>query len=271
MGWARALAHEIDCVAFARDAGLPDPDPWQIEAMRSRAHRSLWNIHRQGGKSTVAGVLAAHTALYRPGSLTLCVSPSLRQSAELFRKVLLAWRAAGRPVPAESESKLSIELETGSRVLSLPGSEATVRGYSAPDLIVIDEASRVEDDLMAALRPMQATNAGRARMVAISTPWGRRGWWHEAWQDGGDEWVRVRVPATECPRITPEFLASERRSLGEMKYRSEYLCEFVDAAGVVFDADLLREAVTRDVLPLWGESAPPLPGGAAPLFGGPDA
>jgi hypothetical protein len=53
---------------------------------------------------------------------------------------------------AVAESALRLELANGSRIVSLPGSGETVRGYSAPRLVIVDEASRVPDELMGANR-----------------------------------------------------------------------------------------------------------------------
>src|SRR5919199_3284635 len=172
------LAAALDPVALAQQAGL-DPDPWQRDVLRSTAPRVLLNCSRQSGKSTISALLALHTALYTPSALVLMLSPSLRQSAELFRKGLDLYRALGRPVPAQAETSLRLELEGGSRIISLPGSEATIRGYSGVRLLVIDEAARVEDTLYGSLRPMLAVSNGR--LIALSTPFGRRGWWVEAW------------------------------------------------------------------------------------------
>ena len=61
----------------------------------------------------------------------------------------------------KAASALRAEMANGSRILALPGSETTVRGYSAADLIVIDEAARVGDSLLQAVRPMLATSQGR--------------------------------------------------------------------------------------------------------------
>jgi len=111
------------------------------------------------------------------------LSPSLRQSGELFRKALSVYRTLGRPVPSEAESALRLELDTGSRIISLPGTENTIRGYSGVRLLLVDEASRVEDDLYRAIRPMLAVSGGR--LVAPSTPWGKRGFWFREWTEGG--------------------------------------------------------------------------------------
>jgi phage terminase large subunit-like protein len=58
----------------------------------------LLNCSRQSGKSTIAGILALHCALYQPGSLVLVLAPALRQSQELFGKVAGFYRTLSRPV-----------------------------------------------------------------------------------------------------------------------------------------------------------------------------
>ena len=114
---ATDLALSLDPVLLAQRAGIT-PDPWQQDVLRSTAPRMLLNCCRQSGKSTTTAVLAVHQALYVPGSLVLLLSPSQRQSQELFRKCLHVYRAAGRPVPQEAESALRLELENGSRIVS---------------------------------------------------------------------------------------------------------------------------------------------------------
>jgi hypothetical protein len=60
--------------------------------------------------------------------------------------------------------------------------------------------------------------------------------------------VRVRVPATECSRISSAFLEDERRTMGEAWFAQEYLCEFVEGNDALFrDADL--EACLRTDVP----------------------
>ena len=250
MGVAADLAMALDRVTFAREALAFEPDPWQAEVLRSSAKRLLMNCCRQSGKSTTAAVLALHEALYRPRSLVLLISPSLRQSSELFRKITdLLSRLEVHPKLTEG-NRSSLAFEGGSRVVSLPSSEATIRGFSGASLIVEDEAARVPDELYHACRPMLATSAGR--LVLMSTPFGRRGHFHEEWANGGALWERVQITAHECPRISPEFLEEERRSLGDLFFRSEYLCEFTESSGEVFAYDDVVAALDDNVRPLFG-------------------
>jgi hypothetical protein len=228
-------------------AGL-SPDPWQAEVLASSANRMLLLASRQSGKSSVSAALGLKTALLQPRSLVLLLSPSLRQSGELFRKVTALFGDLGRPIPVTAESALRLELANGSRVVSLPGDEKTVRCFSGVAMLIIDEAARVEDTLYRAVRPMLAVSHGR--LVALSTPFGKRGWFHDEWHGQGD-WQRVRITAEQCPRITPAFLAEELRSMGERYYRQEYMTEFTEVIDAVFRQQDIEAAFSSDVQPLF--------------------
>ena len=143
------LAAALDPCELAKRVNLA-PDSWQAQLLRSTSKRQLVLCSRQSGKSTMAAVAACHTSLYEPGSLTLLVPPSERQSGEFFKRCRGIFRSLGWPVAARTESALRIELENGSRIVALPGSESTVRGYSAVRLLVLDEAARIPPELITA-------------------------------------------------------------------------------------------------------------------------
>jgi Terminase large subunit, T4likevirus-type, N-terminal len=216
------------------------PDPWQANFFESERDRIIINASRQSGKSTTTSVVALHTALYQRGSLTLILSPTLRQSGELFTKVMQFYRELGRPVGTRMEQRSQVEFANGSRILSLPGADggASIRGFS-PQLIVVDEASRVEDALYYAVRPMLAVSRGR--LILLSTPNGTQGAFHEEWTYGADRWQRFEVPASACPRISPEFLEEERHALPLPVYQQEYECRFIEGHGQFFSEDAIQE------------------------------
>src|SRR3954451_11518077 len=199
------LACALDPALFAeRKLGFT-PDAWQADLLRSGSRWTLVLCSRQAGKSTTAAVLALHTALHRPASLVLLVAPSLRQASELFRKFAeLRGRLDPAPELSEDNAASCPFAATGSRVLSLPGSEATVRGFSAPALVVEDEAARVPDALYRSIRPMLAT-APAGRLILLSTPYGQQGHFWQEWSEGG--------PAGGASRSRPRWCrGSTRRS-----------------------------------------------------------
>jgi len=232
-------AFKLDPVAWCREALDYHPDEWAQKVMMSPARYVIENVSRQAGKSTMSSALAVHRAVFFDRSLILLVSPTLRQSGELQRKCMRFYDLVDPDHNGLVEdAKLSIQLTNGSRIIALPGQEDNLRGYSAPDLIIEDEASRVKDDLHIAIRPMLATNQGR--LVLLSTPNGKLGHFYRIWTEGGPEWLKVKVTADQISRISKEFLDNERLNMTESQFLQEYYGEFMEAEGAVFSSDLFR-------------------------------
>jgi hypothetical protein len=237
-----------DPAEILRAAGMA-PDPWQAKLMRSRSGRLALLCTRQAGKSTVAAALALKAAFLEAPALVLLLSPTLRQSGELFRdKVRRIYTALGRPVPTTQETALTMALANGSRIVSLPGDEGTVRGYSGVRLLVIDEAARVPDSLYYAVRPMLAVSRGR--LVALSSAYAKTGWFYSSWESA-ERWERVKIPAGECPRISPEFLEEERAALGPRWFAMEYCCEWGEMVDALFSEADIAAAMDDGTPPLF--------------------
>jgi len=202
----------------------------------------------------MAALLALHKALIAPGSLILILAPAERQAKELFSKVAEAYRTLGHIIPADSYRKLGMHLSNGSRIEALPGTEKTIRAFSGVDLLVIDEAARVADELYFAVRPMLAVSGGR--LLMLSTPFGKRGVFYSEWMgEAGRGWERYTVTAEECPRIPTSFLAEEREALGHWWFAQEYECRFMDTVDQVFQTEVIDKAITDEVAPLFGGAA----------------
>ena len=246
---ADTLRYAADPVAFAIERLGFNPDPWQAEVLTSPARQQLLNCTRQAGKSSVAAVKALHVALYTEGALIIVIAPSLRQSRELFGKVVDFLKTLSPVQVLEEDNRLSLRLANGSRIVALPGDPKTVRGFSAPALIIEDEAAYLLDETHTAIRPMLATSGGQ--LILMSTPRGRRGHFFEYWQNGGPGWARISVLAAECPRISKEFLESELAALGEWRFKQEYGCAFVETEDSLFQYDLIQSAFSDEILPLF--------------------
>jgi phage FluMu gp28-like protein len=216
--------------------------------LTSLKKRGILNCTRQWGKSTITAALAVHEAWSQRESLTLVVSPSGRQSGEFVRKAAGFAQRLGIRVKGDGDNEMSLKFPNGSRIIGLPGSEATIRGFSAVGLLVVDEAARVSDEIYQAIRPMLAVSEGK--LWLMSTPHGQRGFFYETWTRGGEEWERIQVRAQECLRISRKFLEGERAAMGERYFRQEYGCEFVDAVSGMFERELVERAITSDFEPL---------------------
>jgi cytochrome c-type biogenesis protein CcmE len=244
-------------VEFAVSLGIV-PDEWQVEVLASEHPRKILCCGRQTGKSTVGAVLAVHKALTCAGSTVLVVAPGERQAKLLFSKAASLYRQAGYPLPAHSERRTGLELSNGSIIEALPAVERTTRGYSV-DLLVVDEAAAVPDMDYHGILP--ALIATQGEQVLLSTPRGRRGFFHEIWHatprnryggsDDGprngygdrDDWQRVMVRSDEVGRIREEDLEVFRHTMPEQFFRQEFYCEWLDTEGSLFSYDDIEIAL----------------------------
>ena len=250
---AKKEAGVVDAVTFARAQLGFMPDAKQAEVLRSAAKRGILNCSRQWGKSTVAAAKAVHRAFTRPGSLVLVASPTERQSAEFLRKAAgMARRLRIRP-RGDGDNAISLLFPNGSRIIGLPGTQETSRGFTA-SLILMDEASRVRDDVYDALRPMLAVENGDLWMM--STPAGQRGFFYDTWVGNtwmgntwmrNQDWFRMSVKATECPRIAADFLEGERAGMVASVFEQEYMCCFQGDGREYFERQLVLDAVDSSI------------------------
>ena len=237
---------------FMEYIGMP-PDPWQKEFLCTRAKNSLLLCGRQTGKSTTTAMAVMHEAEFYAPALILLLSPSERQSKEILKKaqfIFHRFHGMNSTNLVHREGALFLEMNNGSRILAMPGSEDTIRGYSGVSLLVIDEASRVNDSLYYAVRPMMATSGGR--LVALTTPFGKRGFFYDAWQKDND-WLKIKATSEDCPRIPKSFLQEEKDSLPDFWYRQEYLCEFLDPIDSIFTYEQIMSAMDKEIEPLFAE------------------
>ena len=261
---------------------------WQKAVLRDRSTRICINGARQAGKSTIISSKACHMAKYKKGSLTVILAPTQKQSQEDMEKInSFLLRDPQYPERLKNNSE-ELKLENGSRILVLTASDDAARGFSNPDLIIFDEASRVADSVYEAVRPM-ITNNRKAQIVEISTPNGKKGFFYSHFHS--PTWTKYEVrcpwdyvrttsmPTLEETRYRPKdpsvnFFFSPRHfdrveqmevitggkdghGMSERKYRQEYCCEFVEAEAQVFANELIDSlyAESGSVMPFEMEAA----------------
>lgn len=245
---ARDLAYGLDPVAFARDSGI-DPDPWQQDFLRTPPRRGLILACRQAGKTETCVLLADQVAHTEPGETIVVISPAQRISSEFIRRAKNRYLHLPDATLA-NDAVQRIELPNGSRIIGLPGDADTVRGIARVRLVLIDEAARVSDDIYAAVRPMLAVHP-RGQLIGLTTGAAKRGFFWEGWIDPDSDFEKIRVTADMCPRLTPEFLASERKALGETVFRTEYGLEFLDDQEAAFPNEIIDGIFDKELRPLW--------------------
>lgn len=218
----RELAYKIDPSRWVRDVLGEQPEPWQDKFMRSPFGSQIVVLTaRQVGKTTTASWSVAHHMLHFKSSLSVIACPAQRQSAEAVRRV--------RDHLVKAEAKFitanvyGLELDNGSRVVALPGSDDSIRGLTVDGWIIADEAARLAPELITAIRPMRARRP-QSRLAMLSTAWSRTDPFWQAWESEEDRWIRLKVTADspDCP-LTQDYLDDERAAMSKAEFAREYL------------------------------------------------
>jgi hypothetical protein len=238
---------------LAADPTLPmraiglTPDPWQAELILAPERQVAALCTRRSGKTQAVAARVTARSLTTPGRKTLIFSPTEDQSKELLGYVREMNDALGCPVEVSSETESRIRWVNGSEVKAKTDRPKSSRGFT-PHEVVIDEAAQVSDLLYLSVAPMQAL--GKCDVLALTTPFGKMGWFYELWNTPAKSrhWRTFRVTADQCPRIDRATLEMHRAVLPPQWFDQEYNCVFNNTTGVVFDRETLEACVTADDL-----------------------
>lgn len=269
----KELACSLSRSVYAESCGFT-PHPWQRDVLEDRSSFKIINGARQSGKSTIIAVVPAHKAKYRKGSLSLVIAPTRAQAAEDIAKI--KGFILDDPTYPELKkcSSSEIALANGSRIIVVTATDKAARGYSAPDVIVVDEASRVLKTVYtSAILPMQTASPEDFELILISTPFGKSGFFWDCWNDDLYHRYMVRAPWAVDERMPTKLFKGEPeeaftagcardgirgyyspqhrnekqqtailRQQGTLIYQQEFLCAFVDRNDAVFRQDDLDRA-----------------------------
>jgi hypothetical protein len=221
MSKPRELAYRIDPALWVRQVLEVEPMPWQEQFLRAPQGASIIALTaRQVGKTTAAAWAIAHYMVFQPGGLSVIAATAQYQSAEAVRRVRDVLVKVG--VELKNDNVHKLELKNGSRVLALPGSDDSIRGLTVDGWIIADEAARLDDDLIGALRPMRARRP-KARFAMLSTAWSRSDPFWNVWAGDDPSWLRLRATVETVTCFSEQYLAQERRAHGENGFNREYL------------------------------------------------
>jgi len=243
---AHYLALAVNPSKFAEVAFEFKPDEYQDGVLKRPDAEQLIVWSRQFGKSATVATLCLHTAVFNPDSVVLVAAQRKEVAQEMIRKARKGTRmlCGGFFPTVKKDNAGSLELSNGSRIMAVSGSESGPRGYTV-NLVVIDEASRVPEEYYEAVTPTQST-VNRPKFIAMTTPYGRRGWFWDLWTKNTGCFKQV-LTYHDCPRISADFIAKEKARLPDYIFRQEYLCEFIDPKSAVFDYEDFMACINDNI------------------------
>jgi hypothetical protein len=240
LGFLQGLTVSLDPVERFR-LTVGEPDAWQEKLLRSDPSRNeedrmvLALCGRQSGKSTSAGGLAYDD--FSKGKTVILTAPSLRQSTELFRRILEFKNTDPfcPPIVRQTQTELEAHPRHGGRIIVVPATDQA-RGMTA-DTILADEACFLQDDALTAFFPMRKESG---RIFLLSTPNMRQGYFYDAWVSG-KRVRRITARSIDIPRRRAQ-VEFDRATMSETTFRREHLCEFIGAGTPLIAWDSLERA-----------------------------
>jgi hypothetical protein len=229
-----------DAVAYAENKLGIKLDEWQKEYIKHEGN-TVVRAGRQSGKSFAESLRVALFALLNNKTSTLIIASVDRQSIELLEKVkaqiigLAKGQIKGRPTFHK------IELKNGSVIRAEPAGQTGygLRGFTV-DKLVADEAHYIPEAVFVAVQPMLATTNGTIDL--LSTPRGNIGFFYDCCNNK-EEFYEIHIKSEDCPRISDEFLANQRRQLTKLQYAQEYEAIFLDALQQFFPKELIDSCI----------------------------
>ena len=249
----RSLAWRLSPAQMMRDAGL-EPDPHQMELLDCNDPQVLVRWPRQSGKSVTCSVKVLHMASFDPGDIVILAGEKEAQAMEVYEK---AFRLHGilsekGELPSIERSNNVLKFGNGSRVLALPSTVESIRGYSAK-LVLIDEAAFTDDKTLGKVSPMLSATNGQ--LICPSTPNGDRGWWRDAWKSDDPAWTRLTVSIDQLPRLSEAEIHRQKATLTPNQFRQEFLLEFLDTDLQFYSTETIEGALCEEIVPLFEREA----------------
>ena len=165
---------------------------------------------RQTGKSTAVAVRVLHEAMSHDDAVILLASASGRQSGQIMEKARKMAKSLNLEILPPPNKCDGFRLANGSEIIALPDNEETIRGFSAPRLIVVDEAAFASEDVFKALEPMLTVSNGT--FILLSTPNGQSGYFYEQWHAENGPWKKLQGSLERCPRVNQEAIENIRKT-----------------------------------------------------------
>ncbi len=180
-----------------------------------------------------------------------CISPTLKQSKSIFNTIYDAVSASGLITKANA-ADLEIKFINSSFIFFKSAEQKdALRGYTA-DFLCIDECCFISDDVYYIVAPW--ADAKQAPVLMVSTPFVKEGFFWNFYNYGLEginntvtiNWSDEQFKEDIEKILPPEKLEEYRRMLPTNQFKTEYLGEWLDDEGVVFDN--FRECIKNNSL-----------------------
>lgn len=211
----------------------------QLKVFASRAkYQSLFTTRRWGKTTFACLKVIDKVKRANPLGLIWWVAPTYKQCKKPFRTLLSALHRAGL-LAGYSKGGMVLRTVTGWTIEFRSGDVPDNLRGDGVDLLIIDEQGQISDETWdECLFPTLADTDGD--FLGIGTPKGRRGWAYKRYRLGLDPankalYYSQRFTAYDAVFIPKHFLDEARKHMPKKAFEQEFMAQFLDGLGVVFE------------------------------------
>ena len=194
---------------------------------------------RQQGKSVTAAACILWYTLFQENK-TVAI---LANKGSAAREVLDRYQIMYENLPiwmqqgVRTWNKGNVELENGSKIFTAATSSSGIRGKSV-NWLYIDEAAiipnNVAEEFFASVYPT-ISSGNTTKILLTSTPLGYNHFW-KIWNEAENNrngFINLFIPYWEIPGRDEAWAQEQLRTLGEVKYNQEVLCQFLGSTNTL--------------------------------------
>lgn len=212
----------------------------ELKDAKGTGKRVVTLSSRQKGKTFMIANLLLYYALNYNKQKCFCVSPTLKQSKSIYNTIYDAVEGSGI-IKKANAADFEIKFINGSTIYFKSAEQGeALRGYTA-DFLCIDECCFITDEVFYIIAPW--VDAKKAPVLMVSTPFVKEGFFWRFYNYGLEginntvtiNWSDEQFKEDIQKILPPEKLEEYRRVLPKNQFKTEYLGEWLDNEGVVFD------------------------------------
>ncbi|MGP3702824.1 MAG: terminase large subunit domain-containing protein [Candidatus Bathyarchaeota archaeon] len=227
------------------------PTFYQEKLLNDKSKRICVIMSRQAGKTSTLAVKAIWFVVTHPKTLTLIVSPSLRQSMIMMDRLQVFLHRIPRQLQKHMIAKMQrtvVRFKNDSQIVALPNSPNLLRGYTA-HMVIADEAAFFREDEVVfynVLYPMLSTTDGY--LIVSSTPWSIDSVFYKMFQDPGfSKHVVTWRDVVKAGLIKKEFIEEMRRVLPLERFEREFEARFTEDSDSYLPRSLITQCIDAEL------------------------
>lgn len=201
----------------------------------------LDGVGNASGKTVLAEIMLIEY-LFKKNTFNAYISPTYAQGRKVYKELTSLLEGKGVIKKANS-STLTIETVYGSTFQAFSmDSPTSIRGNTVNGILVLDECAFFPDELTDGSDPwgsviMPITKARKPKVLAISTPKGKRGFWYNMYLKavaGEKGYKEITATILDDELVSDEEIEEIKRNISPIAFKEEFLVEFLDSSLTFF-------------------------------------